>query len=890
MRARKAVEPNPGRARPALHPLTQALLLALALGGPAAAALAQDSVPASADSVPGSDAPAASPAPAAAVTEFNTDVMDVNDRSSVDVSHFSRAGYVMPGDYPLTLNVNGTEIREVTVTFAPPADDPKGSEACLTPEMVTLFGLKPDVAENLTWTGSGAKRCLNVASLPGMTAAGELGTGSLKVSLPQAYLEYSAPDWDPPSRWDEGVAGLLLDYNLNATQTKTQGAGSSQSLSGNGTAGANLGPWRLRADWQASRYSSRGQTTQSMQWSRYYLYRALPGIGAKLTLGESDLDSGLFDSFRFLGASLVTDDSMLPPNLQGYAPEVTGVARTNAKVTISQQGRVIYQSQVAPGPFRIQELSQATTGTLDVKVEEQDGRVQNFTVDTASIPYLTRPGMVRYKTALGRPTDWKHRVQGDSFATGEFSWGVSNGWSLFGGLVAAKQYAALAVGIGRDLLALGALSFDVTESRATLPDGEGTKTGGSYRLSYSKRFEKINGQVTFAGYRFSEKDFMSMSDYLEARYHDSAWGMTRGRQKELYTVTVSKAFSDLKLNLYGNYSHRTYWDRPDSDRYSLTLSQYLDIGSWKNISLSLTGYESEAWGVRDDGVYASVSVPWGNGGSLSYSGQSTRGGTSQTAGWYDTIDGNNSYSVQAGTGTDSKVLGSGYLSHRGDMANGTLSASYSEGDYSSVGMSLQGGMTATRHGAALHPGGSNGGTRLMLDTGNAAGVPLSNVGAVQKTNHFGKAVITGLGSYWRNSVGVDVNTLGDDMEVSHPLTELTMTEGAIGYRKIDVLQGRKLMAVVKYADGSSPAFGAVVWRGTHQTGVVDDAGSVWLAGVEPGAVMEVRENETPVCGVTIPARLPAEETGQPLLLTCREPGADTRTAAKAGGAGASGAS
>ncbi|TKG83398.1 PapC/FimD family outer membrane usher protein, partial [Puteibacter caeruleilacunae] len=134
---------------------------------------------------------------------------------------------------------------------------------------------------------------------------------------------------------------------------------------------------------------------------------------------------------------------------------------------------------------------------------------------------LTRPGMVRYKSALGRPTDWKHRVQGDPFATGEFSWGVSNGWSLFGGLVAAKQYMALAVGIGRDLLALGALSFDVTESRATLPGEEGTKTGGSYRLSYSKRFEKIDGQVTFAGYRFSEKDFMSMSDYLEARFHDS---------------------------------------------------------------------------------------------------------------------------------------------------------------------------------------------------------------------------------------------------------------------------------------------------------------------------------------------------------------------------------
>lgn len=845
------------------HPLTQALLCALALGGLSVSAIAgaEDSVPTS------GDVEAGAVIPSTAVTEFNTDVMDVNDRGNVDISHFARAGYVMPGSYPLTLNVNGTEVREVTVTFAPPENDPQGSAPCLTEEIVSLLGLKSDIAEKLVWKSISEQKCLDISSLPGMTAVGDLSNGSLKVSMPQAYLEYNSPDWDPPSRWDEGVAGLLFDYNLNATQTKMQQGSDSQSLSGNGTAGANLGPWRFRADWQASRYNSHGQTTQTMQWSRYYLYRALSGIGAKLTLGESDLDSGLFDSFRYIGASLATDDTMLPPNLQGYAPEVTGVARTNAKVTISQQGRIIYQSQVAPGPFRIQELSQAVSGALDVKVEEQDGRIQTFQVDTASIPYLTRPGMVRYKAAIGRPTDWKHRVQGDPFATGEFSWGVSNGWSLFGGLVSSKQYMALAVGIGRDLLALGALSFDVTESRATLPGAE-TKSGGSYRLSYSKRFEKIDGQVTFAGYRFSQKDFMSMSDYLETRYHDSSWGMTRGRQKELYTITVSKAFREWKTSLYGNYSHRTYWDRPDSDRYSLTLSQYLDIGSWKNVSVSLTGYESETWGVKDDGAYVNVTIPWDNGGSISYSGQSTRSGTTQTAGWYDNIDGNNSYSLQVGSGMDNKVIASSYLTHRGDLANGTLSASYNESSYSSLGMSLQGGLTATRYGAALHPSATNGGTRLMIDTGDAAGVPLSNVGAVQKTNHFGKAVVTGLGSYWRNSVGVDVNALSDDMEVSHPLTELTMTEGAIGYRKVDILQGRKLMAVIKYADGSSPAFGSVVWRGTHQTGVVDDAGNVWLAGVMPNVTMQVRENETPVCEVTIPDHLPDPDSETQLLLPC----------------------
>ncbi|WP_039062022.1 FimD/PapC N-terminal domain-containing protein, partial [Shigella flexneri] len=73
-------------------------------------------------------------------------------------------------------------------------DDPQGSSPCLTPEMVKLFGLKDEATKKLIWKGNGDDRCLDEKSLPGMTATGDLSTGSLKISLPQAWLEYSAPD------------------------------------------------------------------------------------------------------------------------------------------------------------------------------------------------------------------------------------------------------------------------------------------------------------------------------------------------------------------------------------------------------------------------------------------------------------------------------------------------------------------------------------------------------------------------------------------------------------------------------------------------------------------------------------------------------------------------
>ncbi|MEB0150753.1 fimbria/pilus outer membrane usher protein, partial [Pseudomonas sp. CCC2.2] len=139
----------------------------------------------------------------------------------------------------------------------------------------------------------------------------------------------------------------------------------------------------------------------------------------------------------------------------------------------------LYDALVAAGPFRIRDLNDAVSGTLDVRVEEQDGSVKTFTVESASIPYLTRPGTVRYKAAMGRPSKLHNGEQGSAFGTGEFSWGISNGWSLYGGALTDNNYKALTVGVGRDLLAFGAVSFDTTRASTQLDDE--TLSGASYR-------------------------------------------------------------------------------------------------------------------------------------------------------------------------------------------------------------------------------------------------------------------------------------------------------------------------------------------------------------------------------------------------------------------------
>lgn len=56
-------------------------------------------------------------------------------------------------------------------------------------------------------------------------------------------------------------------------------------------------------------------------------------------------------------------------------------------MTVTQMGRVIYETQVPAGPFRIQDIGDSVSGTLHVRIEEQNGQVQEYDVSTASMPF-----------------------------------------------------------------------------------------------------------------------------------------------------------------------------------------------------------------------------------------------------------------------------------------------------------------------------------------------------------------------------------------------------------------------------------------------------------------------------------------------------------------------
>ena len=131
---------------------------------------------------------------------------------------------------------------------------------------------------------------------------------------------------DAASDRDNGVSGVLLDYNLFASRYQPDEGQAAITSIPTGPL-APTGRRRLRGDYQYALNRTDGRLQSDGRLSRAYLFRPLPALGSKFTLGESDFQSDIFDGFSYTGASLISDERMLPRSLRGYAPQILVLLR-----------------------------------------------------------------------------------------------------------------------------------------------------------------------------------------------------------------------------------------------------------------------------------------------------------------------------------------------------------------------------------------------------------------------------------------------------------------------------------------------------------------------------------------------------------------------------------
>lgn len=431
-----------------------------------------------------------------------------------ELSRFERNNPVAPGSYNVDIYLNGSWISRRDVRFIAAADNP-GATACIDRSLLGQLGLG-DAGARADHAGVDVTNpCIDVGRLfPGTSVTFDQPNLRVNISVPQAWLAKSARGYVSVQDWDAGVSAAILNYQFSTFHSASQGISQGSTFLGLG-AGLNIGAWHLRQD--SSLTAQTGSAGSRHQWQNVasYAQRDLPAWRAQLTIGDSFTSGELFDSIGVRGVRLATDDRMLPDSRRGYAPTVRGVAAGNAQVRVSQNGIVIYQTTVAPGPFVISDLyPTGYGGDLHVSITEADGRVRIFTVPYASLPQLLRPGVTRFEIAAGQVRDQVLLSKPD-VAQATVQRGFSNLVTGYAGAVGAQGYGAILLGSALNT-DFGALAVGATAARAAIP-GLPTQTGQGVELSFSKILPRTDTAITIAAYRYATSGYLGLRDAMQAR-------------------------------------------------------------------------------------------------------------------------------------------------------------------------------------------------------------------------------------------------------------------------------------------------------------------------------------------------------------------------------------
>lgn len=796
--------------------------------------------------------------PAYASDYFNPALLERDNpgQGTTDLTVFEQDTGQLPGVYRVDIYLNNQQqdTRDVTFSMRKDAQGQESLQPCLSVAQLSEMGVKTDLYPAL---GEHSAQCADLRAIPQASAEFRFSAQQLLLSVPQIAIAQKARGYVAESQWDNGIPAFLLNYNLSGAASSGRGnhATDGQSQYANLRPGINAGPWRLRNYTTWNRDSS-GQD----KWDTVYTYasRSIIALKSQMVLGDSTSPADVFDSVPFRGAQLASDDDMVPDSLKGYAPVVRGIARTNAQVIIRQNGYVIDQRYVAPGAFEITDMfPTGGSGDLIVTIKEADGSEQIFAVPFASLPVLQREGRLKYSLTGGQYRAYDNSVERSSFMQGTVIYGLPQGFTAYGGGQYAGHYQSLALGLGKNLGDLGALSADATVARSALQNTS-QETGQSWRVRYSKNIVQTGTNFAIAGYRYSTDGYYSLQETLDT-WRETPLTVQTERRRNRSEMTLSQNLWEGAGSVSLSWVSQDYWNSSRTLRsvgigynngwhgISYGLSYSYNINSTSGDSGNSGYHASNGRIYNKDQVFGfNLSVPLGGVTGNTYAtynvNTSQQGNTSHSAGLSGTslADNNLSWSVQEGYGTGGTGnSGNMNADYRGTY--GEVSAGYGYDQNSKrLNYGLQGGIVAHQQGVTF--GQPMGETVALVEAPGAKGVGISNQTGV-KTDWRGYAILPYTTPYRQNQVQLNTETLPEDVELTLTSQNVVPTRGAVVRASFDTHVGQRVLMTLLRTGGAPVPFGATVddpAQASVRGFIVGDGGQVYLTGLADSGLLNVQ--------------------------------------------------
>ncbi|EAQ5803192.1 fimbrial biogenesis outer membrane usher protein [Salmonella enterica] len=655
---------------------------------------------------------------------------------------------------------------------------------------------------------------------------------SIRMSIPQAYIHQALRGYVNPAFWDEGIPALMVGYNANYNQTigiKHNQENTYLQIN----SGLNAFGWQFR---DSSSYNKSNSVNGIWTNNTRYIERGIASLKSMVRIGDSYTSNDLFESMRFRGLSIGTDIRMLPDSQQGFSPIVRGVAQSNALIKISQNGQVIYQKNVPPGPFEIADiLPTGSGGDLDVNIIEADGHSSNFIVPFSAVPNMLQEGIAKYSLLVGEAHTEQSKYR-PKFIQGTYQIGFNNYITGYTGLIYSQDYESLLIGNGLNL-PFGALSFDITHAQTDILR-ERKIHGQSYKIAFSRYFSSTGTNFALAAYRYSTKSYYNFGDAIslyDLKKKNTDYSLsTYMRGRNTFNISLNQSLSEGLGTLYLSGTLRDYWNHKGTNKeYQLGYSNHVGSISY-TLSASSTRIDNQneerryyltfsvPLNLLDRTVFINSGVTFDNNG---YS--STNIGFSGTAGEYNQV----TYSLSANNRHGDNNTMNSSLSYRTNFA--TLNGSYSEsGSYRQIGAGANGSIVA--YDGGILTSSLLGDTFAIVDAPGAQGATLGGDGT-RTTNKAGKVLVPYLSPYRKNRIRLDTTHMKDGVEIKGNIQEVVPYAGSVTYVKFATDQRKQYIFPAQSVENRPLPFG---------TEIIDDKG-ISVGYVTQGSMLYLKTEKLP---------------------------------------------
>jgi outer membrane usher protein len=747
--------------------------------------------------------PLSSPLPAGKVDEdieFDMDFLKGQAFRNLSPLEAKRLGSTRPGNVDADIYRNGRMVSKSTVKFvvAPNSDEVR---PCISPKLFQQFGVKPafispegvKLMENTAPTSASAD-CLFIDQwVAGASSEFDNAALRLDITIAQAFLSKTNRQNVPSDMLTRGENAGFINYTLNNYNA--------QGLSSNFLglqSGANVAGWQLRQSSYLSQTINNNTKTSQFVSGDAYIRRPLIDLKASLLLGNISSNSPIIGSTPLRGVSLRSEEGMLPEEERGYRPNIKGVARTNARVRVSQNNVVIFEQTVPPGPFQFDDINTiSSVGNLQVVIAEADGSEQSFVVPYSQAAGKLNPGSVRYSVATGLYRNFSS-TQNTPVVQAYVRYGLNEFWSPGVEILLSTEYRNIGLQASFNSK-LGSLSFNSLFSN--LSSQNENRSGFAHNINYA---------TPMLG-RFSAMVGLAAQDL---KYTTPSAGLNTGNAINTNDAFKHNAFVGLNTNLGSlggislSVNQQRNWQGEGSQQMRLGFGTSIGKVNF-GISLDETTFTNNTPSVST--LSLSASVPLDFVGPLNgnlRAGYLKRGENepSQTLSYFGNLpEPQISYSLsEAKTGKSSNSSASANWNH----AYGGLGASVSttsEGaqQYS---LSASGGLVLHQGGVLLAPTLGETFGILEIPKGEGVGVAGSNV----RVNSRGYGVVSNLSPYLMNEVEISLEGASTELEVESPMQRVAPVEGSIVRLKFNSTSGRPLLITLQASNGKPIPIGASV--------------------------------------------------------------------------------